>query len=117
MNIDTMLNQIENYFGEYENKKLKSFVKAYLIKDYKEDKFDEILKAILYYHKANFGAPCVATIEECIKNARLEKGQVDPHKSKSTNTDRFNYRESKDPSFKKVNVDLKAMLNKAIKNV
>ena len=68
MTIDTIMAQIETYYGNYDNTKLKSFVRAYLIKDYKEDKFDEILKAILYYHKANFGSPCIATIEECIKN-------------------------------------------------
>ena len=117
MTIDTMLNQVENYFGEYENKKLKSFVRAYLLKDYKENKFDEILKAILYYHKANFGAPCIATIEQCIKNARLEKGQVDPHKSRATKTDKYNYSESKDPAFDKVNIDLKALLKDKIKKV
>ncbi len=89
MNIDTFMSQVETYYGKYENEKLKSFVRAYLLKDYKEEKFDEILKAILYYHKANFGSPCIATIEECIKSARLEKGQVDPHKLKTTNTTQY----------------------------
>jgi hypothetical protein len=117
MDIDKLMNQIETYYGNYENAKLKAFVKAYLLKDYKEGKFDEILKAILYYHKAAFKAPCIATIEECIKLARLEKGQVDPHKSKTTNTDRYNFKDSKDPAFDKVNVDLKGMLKNAVKTV
>ncbi len=80
MTIETVFAQIEKYYGAYENQELKKFVRAYLVKDYNPDKFDEILRAILYYHKANFGAPCIATIEECIKLVRLEKGKVDPHK-------------------------------------
>jgi hypothetical protein len=100
------MNQIETYYGNYENVKLKSFVKAYLLKDYKENRFDEILKSILYYHKAAFKAPCIASIEECIKLARVEKELN--KKSGVITKNRWNYEEQAktDHDFDKVNESL-----------
>ena len=117
MTAETLIQQLENYYGEYQNQKLKSFVLAYVKKDHEQSKLEQLLRSILYYHRANFNAPCIASIEECIKQARIEKGQVDTHKGKKTNTERYNFSESKDPEYEKVNVDLKAMLNKAVKKV
>jgi hypothetical protein len=117
MNIDTLMNQIETYYGNYENVKLKSFVRAYLLKDYKEEKFDEILKSILYYHKAAFKAPCIASIEECIKLARAEK---ELNKRQGVHTkNKWDYEEQAkhDPDFDKVNIDLSGMLKDTIKKV
>ena len=110
MNIETLLNQIENYYGEYNNAKLKTFVRAYLLKDYKEDKFDEILKSILYFHKAAFKAPCIASIEECIKLAREEK---ELNKREGVHTkNKWNYKEQAETNhdFDKVNIDLMSQI-------
>jgi hypothetical protein len=113
-----MFERIEKYYGSYENPNLKNLVRNYLLKDYDPKKFDEILKSILYFHKAIFKAPCIATIEECIKKARLEKGQTDPHKGTETKN-RWDFREQAktNPEFEKVDIDLKAMFNKTIKKV
>jgi len=110
MTIETLMNQIETYYGNYENVKLKTFVRAYLLKDYKEEKFDEILKSILYYHKVNFGVPCIATIEECIKLARAEK---ELNKLEGVHTvNKWNYKEQAktDPDFDKVDIDLMSQI-------
>jgi hypothetical protein len=91
-----MFAQIEKYYGEYENKELKKMVNAYLIKDHKQDQFKSVLKSILYYHPAKYKAPCIASIEECLKKARIEKGLTDTHKSKmETDTSSMNYLEQK----------------------
>ncbi|MCP4988529.1 MAG: hypothetical protein GY928_21495 [Colwellia sp.] len=117
MNIDTVMNQIETYYGNYENVKLKAFVKAYLMKDYKEEKFDEILKSILYYHKAAFKAPCIASIEECIKLARAEK-ELNKNKGITTKN-KWDYREQAktDKDFDKVNASLTDVFKQTIKKV
>ena len=74
MTAETLIQQLENYYGEYQNQKLKSFVLAYIKKDHDQKRLEDLLKSILYYHRANFNAPCIASIEECIKQARSEKG-------------------------------------------
>ena len=118
MTIDSVFTQIEKYYGTYENHELKKFVKAYLIKDYNPDKYDEILRAILYYHKANFGTPCIATIEECIKLARLEKGKTDPHKQVVTKN-KWDYKEQAktDKDFDKVDASLSEIFKDKIRKV
>jgi len=118
MTIDKMLEQIENYFGEYENKKLKTYVKAYLIKDHNPNKYEEILRSILYFHKYSFKAPCIATIEECVKKARLEKGQTDTHKQVETKN-KWDYKDQakKNKDFDKVDISLQNMFKQSIKKV
>ena len=110
MKIETLMNQIEGYYGKYENTKIKLFVKSYLQKDHKEEKLDEILKSILYYHKVNFGVPCIATIEECIKLARAEK-ELNKREGVQTKN-KWNYEEQAkhDPAFDKVNIDLMSQI-------
>jgi len=117
LTIDEFFKDIEGYYGEYDNKYLKGSIKAYMQKDHKQDKYLEVARAIKYYHRVNFGVPCIASIEDSIKQARLEKGQVDPHKSRATKTNKYNYSESKDPEFDKVNIDLKALLKDKIRRV
>jgi len=96
MTIDSMFTQLEKYYGAYDNQDLKLMVRAYLEKDHKQDQFKSILKSILYYHPAQYKAPCIASIEECLRKARLEKGITDTHKNKmQTDTSRFNYLEQK----------------------
>jgi hypothetical protein len=117
MNINQMFEKLEGYYGNYENKNLKVFVRNYLIKDYKEEKFDEILKSILYYHKAAFKAPCIASIEECIKLARSEK---ELNKRQGVHTkNKWDYEEQAKTNhdFDKVDVDLSEMLKDKIKRV
>ena len=110
-----MFKQIEVYYGEYENKELKKMVNAYLLKDHKQDQFKSILKSILYYHPAKYKAPCIASIEECLKKARFEKGLTDTHKSKlETDTSTLNYLEQKknmdDVEQKEVTQKFKSLL-------
>lgn len=117
MTIDTIMAQIETYYGTYENVKLKLFVKAYLLKDHKENNFDEILKSILYYHKAAFKAPCIASIEECIKLARVEK---ELNKAKGVITkNKWNYREQAktNQDFDKVDSSLIDLFKGAVNKV
>lgn len=117
MTIDDFFKDIENYYGTYDNKYLKLSIKKYLEKDYNISKLLDISRSIKYFHRIKSGVPCIASIEYCIKQARLEKGQIDPHKNKIMATDRYNYRENKDPEFDKVNIDLKALLQDKIKRV
>ncbi len=118
MNIDEVFKKIESYYGEYKNQELKAFVVAYIIKDHKAEKYDEVLKSILYFHQANFGAPCIATIEDCVKKARIEKNQVDSHKGITTkNKWDFKEQAKTDKSFDKVDINLKEMFKDKIKKV
>ena len=110
MTIDDLINEIENYYGEYVNKYLKGSVKAYLIKDFKPEKYPEVRKSIQYYHKVNFGVPCIATIEECIKLARSEK-ELNKREGVITKN-KWNYEEQAkhDPDFDKVNIDFMSQI-------
>ncbi len=91
MTIEKLIEQIEAVYGEYKNKSLKSVVISYIMKDIKDDQYKTLWNIILYFHKANFGNPCIATIEECIESARKLKGKMDIHKSKGTSEGRYNY--------------------------
>jgi len=106
LTIDDLINELEKYYGEYENKYLKGSVKAYLLKDFKQENYPEVRKSIQYYHKVNFGVPCIATIEECIKLARAEK---ELNKREGVHTkNKWNYKEQAETNhdFDKVNIDL-----------
>lgn len=114
--IETLFDRLEKYYGEYENQNVKNLVKNYLVKDHKQDKYDEIIRAVLYFHQARFGSPCIATIEDCLKKARYEKGTTDTHKTKTTDTSVYDY--SLDPEVQKgQKIDLKGMLKNAVKKV
>ena len=110
MTVDGVIKELENYYGAYSNPKVKDYVKAYLYRDHKPEKLESVLKSIIYYHKASFKAPCIASIEECVKLAKREKDLS----KKGTNTDRYNYSlmATKDPAFKKVTIDLMADIRK-----
>lgn len=92
MVVDEFLKAIEGVYGVYENQILRGTVKRYLEEDIEPSKLSELYRVVLYGHKANFGVPCIATIEECIQNARLKKGKYEPYRVKATNTDKYNYR-------------------------
>ena len=117
MTTEQFFKQIEDYYGEYQNQRVKQVVCGYLEREHKTGKFKDILKAVLYFHEARFGAPCIATIESCLKSARFEKGQTDTHKTKAIKPEVYDY--SKDPECEKgtKKVDLTGMLNKTIKKV
>lgn len=91
MNLFTFFDQIEGYYGEYQNPKVKQVVKSYVESEHKNDKLKEILKAVFYFHEARFGAPCIATIEKALKSAKYEKGQSDTKKYVETNTKRWDF--------------------------
>lgn len=95
MVVDEFLKAIEGVYGIYENKILKTTVKKYLEEDIEPSKLSELYRVVLYGHKANFGVPCIATIEECIHNARMKKGKYEPYRVKTMNPDKYNYREEK----------------------
>ncbi len=117
MTLENLFEVFENYYGVYENQYVKSSVVAYIKKDHKPTMYPEIKRAVQYFHPANYSAPCIAVIEKSLKAARIEKGLTDTHKTKTTDTTKYNYRESNDPDFDKVNVDLKEMLKDKIKKV
>lgn len=119
MTLDQLIIVFEKYYGIYENEYVKNSVISYIRKDHKEDMYPEIKRAILYHHQSNYSAPCIAVIEKALKNARLEKGLIDTHKTKTTNTDRYNYKkeyEEGNEEFKPVG-SLVEELNKKIKRV
>lgn len=88
---EDLIKKIEKIYGEYKNKALKSVVISYLKKDIKDDCYKQLWNIVLYFHKVNFGIPCIATFEECIENARKLKGKMDIHKTKEVNSDKYNY--------------------------
>ena len=118
MTLDVMFEQIKIYYGEYENQGLKTMVRAYLIKDHKPDQYKSVLKSILYYHPAKYKAPCIASIEECLKKARIEKGLTDTHKSKQeTDTSNFNYLEQKKQMSEKESKEVSLKFKDLTKNL
>lgn len=92
---DEFMIAIEKVYGNYENPTLKAVVKKYLIEDIAPDKLAQLYRTVLYGHKANFGAPCIATIEECIYNARQRKNKFEPYRIKQANSCKENILDEK----------------------
>lgn len=92
MVVDEFLKAIEGVYGIYENQTLRGTVKRYLEEDIEPSKLSGLYRVVLYGHKANFGVPCIATIEECIQNARLKKGKYEPYRIREVKN-KWNYRE------------------------
>lgn len=93
--VDKLIESLTNYYGQYENQFVKKMVIGWLKSKVKEEEFKKLLQVIYSYHKANFNAPCIATIKECIDKARLKDNTYEPYKIKTTNTEVYNYRDLK----------------------
>ncbi len=118
MVVNDLMKAIKGVYGDYDNKILEGTVRRYLTEDIQPSQYKDLYRIILYYHKAIFKAPCIATIEEAIEKARLKKSKFDPHKQVETKN-KWDYREQakKDKEFDKVPVDLSKMLKDTIRKV
>ncbi len=65
MTIDQFVEQIESYYGEYQEKnyRVKVLLKGYL-KDFKQAKLPELLKLVMMNHAVNYGTPDISAVEK-----------------------------------------------------
>jgi hypothetical protein len=89
---EQLISKLEQIYGEYNNDYLKAVVIGYLKKDIKPDQIENVYRAIVYHHKANFGVPCVATIEESIESAIKKKNTFSPYITKGVNSSVYDYK-------------------------
>ena len=92
MEIKDLTESLIKYYGEYENEYVFRMVVGYLERKIKPTEYKNLLQVIYSYHKANFGAPCIATIKDCIDKARLKDNKYEPYTITETKTEKWDYR-------------------------
>ena len=86
MTINQFIDQVEGYYGVYPEKmhRVKVMTEAYL-KDFKEEKFPELLKLVCMHHAFNYGPPDISAIEKAYEHAQKNGKCGDLKKIKATN--------------------------------
>lgn len=96
MEIEEVMESLTSYYGDYESVQVKSQVAAFIIDRIKPTEYKSLCRIIKDWHKVIFKAPCIATIRECIDKAVFKDKKFEPYKVKTTNPQKYNYREEKE---------------------
>ncbi len=116
MVVNDLMSALIKYFGDYENDYVKKMVVGYLERKIKPNEYKNLLQVIYSYHKANFGAPCIATIKDCIDKARLKDNKYEPYVIKETKNV-WNYKEQakEDEEMQEIDPELFKKLKNKVK--
>ncbi len=92
MDIVKFFKMIEKLYGNYDDN-LKVVIEQFMAKSIRPEMVGKIYVSVVYYHKVNFGVPCIATIRECIKKAMEDKEITTPYVAKNNKNKRYSYME------------------------